>query len=493
MADLGSRTNLDTAINTLLDDAQPNEAIQPSDHNTLLKNALDTVANGLPNTLRTNPETGGQDLEVTSGDNIDFKNSGFVGALTSGTLTGNQTYTLPDNTGTIALTSDIVSGGGVVGISDSSGSYTYYSTYALAVASAGAGDIIEQFGNITETGNVTITIPIGVSVNMNGYTYTLDGSDNSAFVYNGVGTKTKIINGTIIKQNSPTPNGGGVGLEIGQTAELDLSGLTVISDGLYCLNFNTSGSGQGLIVGGIFYYTGTGTGFGHIVEGKMKNAFFNTGTSILRVIGESLQDSMVLGAVQLATNGVLKNVNIYNTLATHALNLADGKAYNCEVYSQSSYGIYSISNNSEVYNSTARSDSNHGIHLGRGKAFNCYGFSNANVGLFVNQLNAEAYNCTGESSATAGAELRIGKLVNCIGISTFNNTAGHGFLINNNGGKLINCFAQVTNAGAYALQGTVARNLTFANLTGTGMTTLIGTNITNNQTNTPDAYGNILI
>jgi len=388
------------------------------------------------------------------------------------------------------------SGGGssdVLGIANSSGSYTYYSTYAAAISAASSGDTIEQFGNITETGNVTVTVPSGVSINMNGYTYTLDGSDNTAFNYGAVGTKTKIINGTIIKQNSPTPNGGGVGLFVGQTSELDLTGLTVISDGLYCLDFNTSGSGQGLIVGGKFYYTGTGTGYGFIVEGKMKNAFFNTGASIVRVIGESLQDSMVLGAVQLASNGVLKNVNIYNTLATNALNLADGKAYNCNVYSQSSYAIYSISNNSQVYNSTARSDSNHGIHLGRGKAFNCYGYSNANVGLFVNQFNAEAYNCTGESSATAGAELRVGKLVNCTAISKYNNVAGHGFLINNNGGKLINCFAQVTNAGAYALQGTVARNLTFANLTGTGMTTLIGTNITNNQTNTPDAYGNILI
>ena len=122
MADLGSRTNLDTAINTLLDDAQPNEAIQPSDHNTLLKNALDTVANGLPNTLRTNPETSGQDLEVTSGDKIKFKNSGFVGSLVSGTLTADKTYTLPDNTGTIALLSDITGGDSIYTADDTIGS-----------------------------------------------------------------------------------------------------------------------------------------------------------------------------------------------------------------------------------------------------------------------------------------------------------------------------------------------------------------------------------
>jgi len=121
MADLGNRANLNTAIDTLLDDAQPNESIQPSDHNTLLKNALDTVANGLPNTLRTNPETSGNDLEVTSGDKIKFKNSGFVGSLVSGTLTADKTYTLPDNTGTIALLSDIPSSNTIYTANDTIG------------------------------------------------------------------------------------------------------------------------------------------------------------------------------------------------------------------------------------------------------------------------------------------------------------------------------------------------------------------------------------
>ena len=384
---------------------------------------------------------------------------------------------------------------GILGIADTSGSYSYYSTYAAAISAASSGDTIEQFGNITETGNVTVMVPSGVSINMNGYTYTLDGSDNTAFNYGAVGTKTKIINGTIIKQNSPTTGGGGVGLFVGQTSELDLTGLTVISDGLYCLDFNTSGSGQGLIVGGKFYYTGTATSYSHIVEGRLKNAFFNTGTGTakVRVIGESLEDSLVLGAVQLSSNGRVKNVNIYNTLATSALNLADGKAYNCNVYSQSSYAIYSITANSEVYNSTAISESNEGIFLSSGKAFNCNGYSNATEGLFVNLTNAEAYNCTGESSAAAGIELRTGKLVNCTGISSYNNAAGHGIVVANNNGHIINCFAQVTNSGANAVKGIISVSCTIANLTGIGMTTLINANITNNQTNTPDAYGNILI
>ena len=96
MADLLNRANVDTAINTLLDDAQPNEAIQPSDHNGLLKNILDTLANGLSVTLRTNPETAGQDIEITSGDKVKFKNSTFFNSVVTDTLTADRTLTLPN-------------------------------------------------------------------------------------------------------------------------------------------------------------------------------------------------------------------------------------------------------------------------------------------------------------------------------------------------------------------------------------------------------------
>tara|TARA_R100000544_G_C2208949_1_gene50850 strand:+ start:416 stop:859 length:444 start_codon:yes stop_codon:yes gene_type:complete len=106
MSDLGSRANVNSAIDLLLDDLQPNEAIQPSDHNTLLKNTLDTLANGLSVTLRTNPETSGQDIELTAGDKLKFKDSSFVSSLLTETLTANRTLTLPNATGTIALLSD---------------------------------------------------------------------------------------------------------------------------------------------------------------------------------------------------------------------------------------------------------------------------------------------------------------------------------------------------------------------------------------------------
>lgn len=113
MADLGNRANVNTAIDLLLDDLQPDEAIQPSDHNGLLNDILDTLSNGLSTTLRTGNTTNGFNIEVTGGDSIDFDNSTFLGSLVSDTLTANRQYTLPDKTGTVAMLSDITGGNNI--------------------------------------------------------------------------------------------------------------------------------------------------------------------------------------------------------------------------------------------------------------------------------------------------------------------------------------------------------------------------------------------
>lgn len=108
MADLGNRANVNSAIDLLLDDLQPDEAIQPSDHNVLLKDVLDTLANGLSTVLRTGNTTDGQNLTITSSSIFQFAN-GSNGRLQSDTLTAFRNWTLPDATGTIALLSDIPS------------------------------------------------------------------------------------------------------------------------------------------------------------------------------------------------------------------------------------------------------------------------------------------------------------------------------------------------------------------------------------------------
>lgn len=112
MADLGNRANVNSAIDLLLDDLQPDEAIQPSDHNVLLKDILDTLANGLSTVLRTGNTTDGENLTITSSSIFQFAN-GSNGRLQSDTLTAFRNWTLPDTTGTIALLSDITGGASI--------------------------------------------------------------------------------------------------------------------------------------------------------------------------------------------------------------------------------------------------------------------------------------------------------------------------------------------------------------------------------------------
>ncbi len=149
MADLGNRTNVDTAINLLLDDAQPNDAIQPSDHNGLLKNILDTLANGLSVTLRTNPETGGQDIEITSGDKLKYKSSTFFNSLVTATLTADRTLTFPDKTDTVATLTDVQNIMNTNGLT-LAGNYTHDLNSNNLILSGGGFSVGDDF-NVTST------------------------------------------------------------------------------------------------------------------------------------------------------------------------------------------------------------------------------------------------------------------------------------------------------------------------------------------------------
>lgn len=422
-------------------------------------------------------------------------NDSFSFHIDGGALAGRY----KDNLGVVT---DLVIGGptpDVLGIADSNGVYTYYSDFTTAMGAAVAGDTVEMFGDITETGNVTITIPSGVNLNMNGHTYTLDGSDNTAFQYtNGVGTRTKIINGTIIKKNSPTPLGGGNGLYIGSSPDLiDCNGLTVISDGAYCLNFNSAPDGSGFVKGGSFIYEGATSkagGYAHIIDGRIDGAFFDTQDGSVRVTNAIFSNCKVDGAIATAnTLGEVENCIVKNTNTFNAGIIVQGaKVSNCYVYSQNTDAISSSNASSIISNCTAISDGSEGLNLNLGYAYNCYVKSTVTNGAWINQAGSAAYNCTIESSAAAAVRLRVGgRIYNSTAICTWNDVNGHAITVENSGvHEVIDCYCEVANASAYALTGNLST--IYSGLKGKGMTTLIGTT-TQAQTNSTDNFGNMLI
>jgi hypothetical protein len=82
------------------------QKIDNSDQVTSVNGLQGAVSIGLNSVLGENNTTGANDISVNSGQNIIFNNGGFTGTLQEGTYTGNQVYTLPDASGTIALVSD---------------------------------------------------------------------------------------------------------------------------------------------------------------------------------------------------------------------------------------------------------------------------------------------------------------------------------------------------------------------------------------------------
>lgn len=420
-------------------------------------------------------------------------NDSFSFHIDGGALAGRY----KDNLGVV---SDLTIGGyatDVLGIADSNGVYTFYSDFASATAAASAGDTIEMFGDITETGNVTVTIPSGVNLNMNGHTYTLDGQGIDAIAYAGTNTKTSITNGKIIHSNSGTL---GSALYISGSPDLvDCTGLTVIGDGLRCLrvDINTAVHYTAVLIGGSFIYNGVSTNDVQYVEGIAKGSFFNTSNGYIITLG--LDDCYIKGAIIGNNSALITNCRVEND-STHAgiyingSNNWNGVISNTNVFSENSDAI-NVINKVTVSNCFAESNGGYGIYAENSEVTNCFGKSSNTYGILVGSSSSKATDCTGESSVTAGfCTGGNAILVRCSGVSTLDTSSGHGFYNQGSGDPImIDCFAKVVNTSAYAIQGSQATDAQIIRLSGQGMTTLIGTNITNIMSNSTDNFGNILL
>ena len=125
---------------------------------------------------------------------------------------------------------------GVWGISDATGTYTYYSDIASANTAASSGDTIELFANVRETNAVEWVLKDGVKYNMNGYTYTLD-STTSADAVNDIlvgSGETHIFNGIIKRASGPNSSSGGFVLDCSSTGKIKLEGVHLINENGYC-------------------------------------------------------------------------------------------------------------------------------------------------------------------------------------------------------------------------------------------------------------------
>jgi len=448
---------------------------------------------------------------------IYYKNSSGTVLQQFYQFTGGSISSLTATTISAATYQNITVPSGVWGISNSGGTYTYYSTLTLAMSAATTGQTIEMFADVTESSAVTITLKNGVNINGNGHTYTLDTSTTTTgFIDGGTAVTMLFSNITLIRK------GAGAGIMIG----LSVAGNRIVGNSTFIKIESNSSTGIGTYGGAVFsgYINGftitcTGTlcaGI-NLVRGYIDDCnVVSTGSAIVINIGtitNSYGESTGSGnGINAGNTGYIANCHGKSNTG-YGINTGV-PAYNSNGYSAGSYGI--VFTAVPLYNCVGVSAANYGI-WGYGEIINnCIAISSAGGALFIQ--NAQANNCVAYSSVSSAAVMfnsstinnstlrtlsgsivvntanvtTYSSLKNCSIINDWNNSGGHGVSVNSVL-TVLNCSIKVTNTLSNCLNASSAVTMKYANNSFEGSVTPVNSNITQAITNTHDNQGNILI
>jgi hypothetical protein len=249
-----------------------------------------------------------------------------VVTLTAGTNIG-ITGTYPNFT----IDNTAVTPSGKIGITDSNGVFTYYSTLPAACAAAVSGQTITLFTDVTETTATAAALPDGVDLNLNGYSYILDvAGPTNAIESAGGGSRNNIYNGKIIRRNV-----GGSSFLIGvclrsRCAVLNMYGVELINeDDCTALLIEESGT-----VNGSWSARCDGANASGVTVDSGYNPFIYNGTITSQGVGVYVETG--------------SSVNIYDSFIQSG-----------SIAIQSAQGV-------SVYNSTVLASSNTGIEITSG-------------------------------------------------------------------------------------------------------------------------------
>ena len=286
---------------------------------------------------------------------------------------------------------------GLLSITDTTGSPTYYGNYTDAIAGASDGDTIVQYGDIEETSGNDITIDKNITINMQGHTYKNSSADSSNCFFVSSDKVVKFVDGNIERINGTYDQYGNYAIRGAVNTDLTFVGTTIKNDG-------------GRVIG---------TGDDGVIDG---GRFITTNLPAVSNAAVSL-------------SGLIKNA-IFESEGTNLFNNG------CEIYNSEVTSTYvnTVQNNSVArfckFKQTSTSG-DRGLIISLSKAYYCEVFNastNANS-IEVSGTDSELWYCIGEGSATnkAGIEITDSSgtpkgLYYCTGINT---GTGYGGIIGN--------------------------------------------------------------
>ncbi len=405
------------------------------------------------------------------------------------------------------LASDIGSSGGILGIADATGTYTYYNDINTATAAASAGDVIEFFADIVETGTVSWQLKDGVNYNLNGHTYTLNEAiGTNLFSTSGIasGAEVHFWNGKIIRRGSSAVGGNASNIVLSTAVDMTIyfNDCVLESDNGKVLKLG----GTTKIIGGTYisqWDGGTSTSFGTID--------LTSGTG-------SVTGAIILSKGALAVRGFgscrFFNCNIYsqNYIAVQSYN-AGLELHNCSVHSDGNAAI--MGSNGIFINTKASSTAGDGFNVG-GTLIGCTGYSATTSGIRIGYTGTKALGLKAYSKASYAFYVSLGTnaiLHGCFGKSessaacffggsiasgcTFEGgttTTSHA-IIPYSGSKvsIFGCTLIVNNTSANGIGAFIAVNTAYGNNSFLGNPTVpVNASITQQQTTAADSFGNIV-
>ena len=387
---------------------------------------------------------------------------------------------------------------GIIGIADASGSYTYYNTFALALAAASGGDTIQIFTDIIETSDITVTCVNNVNINFNGFTYTLNTSGNSNAFTLGAGVTMSMFNGRILRTGGAASSVTRVAIRASGAGTFNANSMTFENDfgtGAYFASSTRS------VIGGKFYGATIGC---YLVSATLDNAYASAGSSygMYFASGSSVNNcnAYSLSGYGMYNNGGsardCKSVSSGSVGFYHNV----GNSYGCKGYSNANYGAVIAGSSGDVSDIFGYSSAGSGVNLAR-SANNIVGVSTSSYGVRYSSGSGNQVFSNVTASSTSASALYILKntgkaeFSNINIITTWNDANAHAVTVSgsSNNISISQGTLRVENSSANCIYSSLAKSLYFVGLAFTNSTTAVNANITNLQSNTPDAFGNILI